>query len=242
MCQRQKRPFILSNEKCKNQHLWWYGGASVSMAWVIYMYVCKGTINAEAFLVYVLILESHMMPSRRWLFQGTPCRTMPGLILQELQQRGFVGIECVCLTGLPAVQICLLLKMYGASWRGESDNRRPLTVEQLKCCIHQEWAKIPLAKLQQLISSVPKRLQSVIKRKGDVTQMVSIPRPHLFLSVLQVSLSKFVYIYQIKLSSVKTLKIFSLSFCLLNKGSSEWTYYRFLVAVSQLLWKCTFSV
>ena len=47
---------------------------------------------------------------------------MPGLILEELQQRGFVGIECVCLTGLPAVQICLLLKMYGASWRGESEN------------------------------------------------------------------------------------------------------------------------
>ena len=49
-------------------------------------------------------------------------RTMPGLILHELQQRGFIGIECVCLTCLPAVQICLLLKMYGASWRGESDN------------------------------------------------------------------------------------------------------------------------
>ena len=30
--------------------------------------------------------------------------------------------------------------------------RRPWTVEQLKSCIHQEWAKIPLAKLQQLIS------------------------------------------------------------------------------------------
>ena len=39
---------------------------------------------------------------------------MPSLILHELQQRGFVGIECVCLTGLPA-----------------------LTVEQLKVCIHQ---------------------------------------------------------------------------------------------------------
>ena len=42
-------------------------------------------------------------------------RTIPGLILHELQQCGFVGIECVCLTGLPAVQICLLLKMYGTS-------------------------------------------------------------------------------------------------------------------------------
>ena len=49
-------------------------------------------------------------------------RTIPGLILHKLQQRGFVGIECVCLTGLPAVQICLLLKMNDASWKGELDN------------------------------------------------------------------------------------------------------------------------
>ena len=50
------------------------------------------------------------------------CRTMPGLILHKLQQYGFECIECLCLTGLTAVQICLLLKMYGTSRRGESDN------------------------------------------------------------------------------------------------------------------------
>ena len=32
-------------------------------------------------------------------------KTMPALILHELQQRAFVGIESVCLTGLPAIQI-----------------------------------------------------------------------------------------------------------------------------------------
>ena len=63
--------------------------------------------------------------------------------------------------------------------------RRPQTVEQLKSCIHQEWAKIKLAKLQQWISSVPKRLQSVIKRKGDT-------KP--FLSVFQASIYTFVCI------------------------------------------------
>ena len=41
-------------------------------------------------------------------------RTMPGFILHELQQRGLIAIECVSLTGLPAVQICLVLKMYSA--------------------------------------------------------------------------------------------------------------------------------
>ena len=58
----------------------------------------------------------------------------------------------------PGVQISVLLKMYGALWRGESDNGT-----QLKPCIHQEREKIPLANLQQLISSVLKQLQSVIK-------------------------------------------------------------------------------
>ena len=45
--------------------------------------------------------------------------------------------------------------------------RRPQTVEKLKFCIHLQ---IPLAKLQQLISSVPKQLQSVLKIKGEVAQ------------------------------------------------------------------------
>jgi len=40
---------------------------------------------------------------------------------------------------------------------------------------------IPLAKLQQLISSIAKHLRSVIKRKVDVTQtVVNMPRPIFF--------------------------------------------------------------
>ena len=65
-----------------------------------------------------------------------------------------------------------------AVWRGarfqsafeRGRQRRPRTVEQLKLYIKQEWERIPPTKLQQLVSSVPKRLLSVVKRKGDVTQ------------------------------------------------------------------------
>ena len=69
-------------------------------------------------------------------------RTMLGLIMRKLQQSGLVDIEYVCLTGMPVVQICLLLKMYGASWRGESDNS-----DSWAAVIHQVWATIPLAKI-----------------------------------------------------------------------------------------------
>ncbi len=48
--------------------------------------------------------------------------------------------------------------------------RRPKTVEQLEACIRQEWDNIPIPKLEQLVSSVPRRLQTVIKRRGDATQ------------------------------------------------------------------------
>ena len=44
------------------------------------------------------------------------------------------------------------------------------TSKQLKLYIKQEWERIPPEKLQKLVSSVPKRLLSVVKRKGDVTQ------------------------------------------------------------------------
>ncbi len=48
--------------------------------------------------------------------------------------------------------------------------RRPKTVEQLEACIRQEWDNIPIPKLEQLVSSVPRPLQTVIKRRGDATQ------------------------------------------------------------------------
>lgn len=73
--------------------------------------VCKSIINNEA---YIGILERHMLSSSQCLF---PCReyfsrTIPGHILHMQQQRGMA--KCV-----HAVQICLLLKMYVPSRRGD---------------------------------------------------------------------------------------------------------------------------
>ena len=65
------------------------------------------------------------------------------------KQRGFIGIEGVCLTGLPTIQICLLLKMYSASWRGESDTATTdsWAAQVLYTPRIEELAKIPLVKL-----------------------------------------------------------------------------------------------
>ena len=125
----------------RNQPLWWYGDASVLTAWVI-------CIHVKVPLMHRLMLE---------IWRDVCCRqdsdfsqellvyfsrTMPGLILQELKQRGFVGIECVCLNGMPAVEICLLLKMY--------------------------WNINSTGKTATIFSSLT--IINVIKRKGNVTQ------------------------------------------------------------------------
>uniref|UniRef100_A0A6Q2XC63 Rap-GAP domain-containing protein n=1 Tax=Esox lucius TaxID=8010 RepID=A0A6Q2XC63_ESOLU len=49
--------------------------------------------------------------------------------------------------------------------------RRPKTVEQLEACIRQDWDNIPIHKLEQLVSSVPRRLQSVKKKKEGMPHM-----------------------------------------------------------------------
>ena len=81
----------------------------------VHLHICEGAIDAEA---YVGISERHMLQSRQRFFPGTPC-----LFEQDnarphsarVTTAWLLGLECVCLTGLPAVQICLQLNMYGAS-------------------------------------------------------------------------------------------------------------------------------
>ncbi len=47
--------------------------------------------------------------------------------------------------------------------------RWPRTLQQLETYIRQEWDQITTPKLQKLITSLPRRLQSVLKRRGDAT-------------------------------------------------------------------------
>ncbi len=47
--------------------------------------------------------------------------------------------------------------------------RRPQTLQQLETYMRQEWDQIPTPKLQKLITSMPRCLQTVLKRRGDAT-------------------------------------------------------------------------
>ncbi len=134
------------------------------------LHIWKGTINAER---YIQVLEQHMLPSRRCLFQGRPCifqhdnaRPHTASITTSWLRRKRIRVLKwpACSPDLsPTENIWRIIKR-------KMRQRRPKTVEQLEACIRQEWDNIPIPKLEQLVSSVPRRLQTVIKRRGDATQ------------------------------------------------------------------------
>ena len=134
------------------------------------LHICEGTINAER---YIQVLEQHMLPSKQRLFHGRPC-----LFQQDNDKphsarltTAWLRSKRVRVLDWPACSPDLSpIENVWRIMKRKIRQRRPRTVEQLKLYIKQEWERIPPTKLQQWVSSVPKRLLSVVKRKGDVTQ------------------------------------------------------------------------
>ncbi len=127
------------------------------------LHFCDGTINAEK---YIEILEHNMLPSRRHLFQGHPCifqqdnaKPHSAHITKSWLRRKRVRVLDwpACSPDLsPIENVWRILKR-------KMRQRRPRTVAHLKTCLQEEWDKITPETLHHLVSSVPKRLLSVVK-------------------------------------------------------------------------------
>ena len=134
------------------------------------LHICEGTINAER---YIQVLEQHMLPSKQRLFHGRPCLFQQDNAKPHSARLTTAWLRSKRVRVLDWPACSPDLSPIENVWRimkRKIRQRRPRTVEQLKLYIKQEWERIPPTKLQQLVSSVPKRLLSVVKRKGDVTQ------------------------------------------------------------------------
>ncbi len=127
------------------------------------LHVLEGTMNAER---YIKILEQHMLPSRWCLFQGRPC---------VFQQDNAKPHTAVITTAWLRSRRARVLNWSACSpdlspieniWHIIKRKIRQRTHQQLETNIRQEWDQIPTSKL---ITSIPRYLQTVLKRRGGAT-------------------------------------------------------------------------
>ncbi len=132
------------------------------------LHVLEGTMNAER---YIKVLEQHMLPSRQCLFQGRPC-----LFQQDNAKPHTAAITTAwlrsrrvrvlnwpaCSPDLSPIENiwCIIKRKIRQRW--------PQTLQQLEIYIRQEWDQIPTPKLQKLITSMPRRLQTILKKEEEM--------------------------------------------------------------------------
>ncbi len=133
------------------------------------LHVLEGTMNAER---YIKVLEQQMLPSRWRVFQGRPC------VFQQDNAKPHTAAITTAWLRSRRVQVLNWpacspdLSPIDNIWciiKRKIRQSRPQTLQQLETCIRQEWDQIPKPKLQKLITSMPRCLQTVLKRRGDAT-------------------------------------------------------------------------
>ncbi len=138
------------------------------------LHIWKGTINAER---YIQVLEQTYAPiqtsslsGKTLHFQHDNARPHTASITTSWLRRRRIQVLKwpACSPDLsPIENIWRIIKR-------KMRQRRPKTVEQLEACIRQEWDNIPIPKLEQLVSSVPRRLQNCYKKKRGCHTVVNM--------------------------------------------------------------------
>ncbi len=139
--------------------------------WIRYGQLVYFGRHYECWKVYK-VLEQHMLPSRWRLFQRRPC------VFQQDNAKPHTA--AITIAWLRSRRVWLLnwptcspdLSPIENIWRiikQKIHQRRQRNLQQLETYIRQEWDQIPTPKLQKLITSMPRHLQTVLKRRGDAT-------------------------------------------------------------------------
>ncbi len=155
-----------------------YGVAWVRVA-MGSLHIWKGTINAER---YIQVLEQHMLPSRRRLFQGRPC------IFQHDNARPHTASITTSWLRRRRIQV---LKWPACSpdlspieniWRiikRKMRQRRPKTVEQLEACIDKNGTTFLFLTWATCLLS-PQTFADCYKKKRGCHTVVNMALSQLF--------------------------------------------------------------
>ncbi len=124
------------------------------------LHVLEDTMNAER---YIKVLEQHMLPSRRRAFQQDSAKPHTAAITTA-----WLRSRRVRVLNWPAVQIFHLERIFGASLNEKYAKDDHELFNSWKPISGKNGTEFQ-PKLQKLITSMPRRLQTVLNRRGDAT-------------------------------------------------------------------------
>ncbi len=144
--------------------------AAMSSAGVGPLCFLKSTVNAA---IYQEILEYFMLPSADKLYGDAdfifqqdlaPAHTAKGT-------KSWFNDHGVTVLDWPANSPDLnpIENLWGIVKRKMRDTR-PNNADELKATVKETWASIPPQQCHKLITSMPRRIEAVIKAKGDPTK------------------------------------------------------------------------
>ncbi len=133
------------------------------------LHVLEGTMNAER---YIKVLEQHLLPSRWRVFQRRPCvfqqdNAKPhsaAITTSWLRSRRVRGAELACLHSRS-----FTYREHFAASLNEKYIKMTTNSSAAGSLYQARMDQIPTPKLQKLITSMPRHLQTVLKRRGDAT-------------------------------------------------------------------------
>ncbi len=118
--------------------------------------------------VYQEILEHFMLPSADQLFKA-PLNLAPAHTAKST--KSWLNDHCVGVLDWPANSPDLnpIENLWGIVKR-KMRNKRPKNTDEQKATVKETWASIPPQQCHKLITSMPRRIEAVIKAKGAPTK------------------------------------------------------------------------
>ncbi len=149
--------------------LWWFG---VQLSSAVFGPLCfwKPTFTAP---VYQEILEHFMLPSADQLFKDADFIFQQDLAPAHTAKstKSWLNDHGVGVLDWPAnlPDLNPIDNLWGIVKR-KMRNKRPKNADELKATVKETWASIPPQQCHKLITSMPRRIEAVIKVKGAPTK------------------------------------------------------------------------